>query len=72
MHNGAGRAAQRDGVLQCADGELGGHPAVHGVADDAVGAGALDRAEVELALGRGVLGYVSQPQLVESLGGEPP
>ena len=42
----------------------GGHPGVDGVADDPLGAGVLDRAEVELALGGGVLGDVGQPQQV--------
>ena len=44
----------------------GGHAGVDGVADDPVGAGVLDRAEVELALGGGVLGDVGQPQLVRA------
>jgi hypothetical protein len=57
-------------VLQRPDGEVGGHAAVRGVADDAVGAGVLDRTEVELALGGRVLSDVGQPQLVGSLGGD--
>jgi len=59
-------------VLEGVDGELGGHPLGHGVADDPSAAGVLDRAEVELALAGGVLGDVGQPQLVELVGAEGP
>ena len=42
------------------------------VADDPVGADVLDRAQVELALGGGVLGDVGQPQQVRRARGEAP
>ncbi len=68
-HDAAGLPSG-DGGPQGADGELGGHALVEGVADDAVAEQVLDRAAVELALGGGVLGDVGQPQLVGSGGGE--
>ena len=40
-----------------------------GVADDLVGVAVLDRAQVELALTGGVLGDVSEPDLVRCRGG---
>src|SRR4051794_9255748 len=52
------------GVVDRGDGEPGLHPGVDGVTDDAIGVHVLDRAQVELALSRAVLGDVGQPQLV--------
>lgn len=74
MHDCAhGRVpAQHGGVAKSVDGQLGGHPGVHRVADDLVAASVLDRAEVELALTGGVLGDAGQPQLVEPVGVELP
>src|SRR5699024_10315312 len=46
------------------------HPVADGVADNPAGECVLDRAEVELALVGPVLGDVSQPQLVDIVGGE--
>lgn len=71
MHDGVDRAPEGDRVGQGGDGELGGHAVADAVADDPVAAGVLDRAEVELALGGGVLGDVGEPQLVEPVGAEP-
>jgi hypothetical protein len=72
VHRGGDWASQRAGVGQRVDGELGGHPRVHRIADDPVGAGVFDRAEVELALTGGVFGDVGQPELVRPRGGELP
>ena len=60
----AGLGAGRRRCVSGVDGQLGGHPGGDGVADDPVGAGVLDRAQVELALAGGVLGDVGQPQPV--------
>jgi len=67
---GGGPAVDRggDGV----DREPGLHPIRDGVAHDPVGVDVLDRAQIELALGGGVLGDVGQPQLVRLGGGEVP
>jgi hypothetical protein len=70
VHDRLHRASQRDGVAQRVDGQLRGHPLVDGVADDALGAGVLDRAEVELSLACRVLGDVGQPELVGAFRGE--
>ena len=51
-------------------GRATGHPVDDGVIDDPAAAGVLDRAEVELALCGGVLGDVSQPELVDVRGGK--
>jgi hypothetical protein len=67
-----GRAWQRDGVGQGVDGQLGGHGFGHGVADDPVGAGVVDRAQVELAVHGRVLGDVGQPQPVRCGCGQRP
>ena len=52
VDHGAGRAAQRDGVAQGVTARSAVIRVDHGVADDPVGAGVLDRAQVELALAR--------------------
>jgi hypothetical protein len=70
MHHSRDRSASQDGAGEGADGQLGGHPVGHGVADDPSAAGILDRAEVKLPLRRGVFGDVGQPQPVDLLGGE--
>ena len=72
MHHRPGRAACPHGVLQCRDGKRGLHPRVHRVADDPGGIDVLDRAQLELPLGSGVLRDVGQPELVWRLGGEVP
>ncbi len=41
------------GTVQCGHSQGGLHAQVHGVAHDPSGEGVLDRAQVELALGRG-------------------
>jgi hypothetical protein len=70
MHHGHDRSTSHDRVVEGINGQLGGHPLSHGVADDPPAAGVLDRAEVELPLGGGVFGDVGQPQLVDLVGGE--
>ena len=60
--------ASQDCDLDGLDGQAGLHPRLDGIADDPVGAGVLDRAEVELALTGRMLGDVSQPQPVRDLG----
>jgi len=62
--------APRDGVVERRDRESGLHPRVDRVADDPVGVDVLERAQVELALDRLVLGDVTHPQLVRLAGGE--
>ena len=59
-----------DNGIEGVDGQLGGHPLGHRVADDVSAAGVFDGAQVELAFGAGVFGDVGQPQLVEPDGGE--
>jgi len=66
------RAACPHGVIPCCDSQRGLHPRVHRVPDDPAGIDVLHPAEIELALGRGVLGDVGQPQLVRRRGGEIP
>ena len=72
MHHRVGRASQRDGVGQGVNGQLGGHGFGHGVADDPVGAGVLDRAQLQLAVHGRMLGDVGQPQPVRCGCGERP
>jgi hypothetical protein len=66
----AGRLAAGDGGAQGGDDELGGHPLIDGVADDAVAEQVLDRAAVQLAFGGGVFGDVGDPHPVWCLRGE--
>ncbi|GAA0315037.1 hypothetical protein GCM10009528_35930 [Kineococcus aurantiacus] len=63
-----GPTPKDQGDPQGLDREVGGHPGVDGVADDAVGAGVLDRTEVGFALRGGVLGDLCEPKGVESFG----
>jgi hypothetical protein len=70
VDHGAGRTAPDDRVAQRGHGEGCLHPRVDGVADDPPGEDVLDRAEVELALGRGVFGDAGQPQRVRRGRGE--
>jgi hypothetical protein len=62
--------ASRDRRPQRGDGQVGGHPLVDGVADDAVGEEVFDRAAVDLALTGGVLGDVGDPLAVGLCRGE--
>jgi uncharacterized protein (DUF433 family) len=64
------RGAQGDRVAQCRDCQGGLHAGVHRVAGDPPREGVLDRAQVELVFGGGVLGDVSQPQLIGPVRGE--
>ena len=63
-------SSPRDGLVKGVHGQRGLHAPGHGVPHDPPGVEVLDGAEVELALARGVLGDVGQPELVQSLGGE--
>jgi hypothetical protein len=71
-HDGADRLTAGDRCPQRRDSELGGHSIGDRVADDPVGEHVFDRAAVELALERGVLGDVGQPDGVRPIGGEVP
>ncbi len=62
--------APGDGVVERPDGELGGHAVADGVADDPVRPSVFDRAEIDLPLGRWVLGDVGEPDLVRPPGQE--
>jgi hypothetical protein len=70
VHDRPSRVAERDGVAQRVDREVAGHASTDRVAHQALGAGVLDRAEVELALGGRVFSDVGEPDLVRVLGGE--
>lgn len=59
-----------DSILESSDGQARLHPGVDRVPDDLVGEHVLDRAEVQLALRGLMLGDVSEPELIRSLGGE--
>ena len=72
MDHGAHGRARHGGVPECRDREGRFHPIIDRVADDPVGAGILDRAQVELALGGRVLRDVGEPQLVRMSRGELP
>jgi hypothetical protein len=72
VHHRPRGVSQRDGVGERVDGEAGGHGAGHGGADDPVGAGVLDRAQLQLGVGGRVLGDVGQPQPVRCWGGASP
>lgn len=65
-------SAASDGVVESIDGQRRGHPVADRVADDSVTAGVLERAAVELALGRPMLGDVGEPDPVRGVGGEHP
>jgi hypothetical protein len=69
-HHDTARLPSSDCGAQRRDGELRGHSFVDRVADDPVAEQVLDRAAVELALGRGVLGDVGDPDGVGCVGGE--
>lgn len=64
------RRAQRDGVAQRRGRHGRLHPGVDGVADYLARVAVLDHAQVELALGVGVLGDVGKPLLVRGRRGE--
>jgi hypothetical protein len=72
MHHRLRRVSQCDGVGERVDSEAGGHAVGHGVPDDPVAAGVGDRAQIQLAIGRRVLGDVGQPQPVRCCGGKSP
>jgi len=67
MHGGAYRSPESDGISKRRHREMRLHPTIGRVADDPAREGVLDRAKVELALVRRVLGDVGEPQLVGSL-----
>ena len=65
-HDRALRRAQRDRVAQRSRGKPGLHPRVNGGPDDLVGVAVLDRAQIELALTRGVLRNIGEPDPVRA------
>ena len=70
MDDSSLRVTRANRVAQCPHRERRLHPFIGGVADDAIGVEVLDRANVELAGIRVVLGDVSQPHLVGTSGRE--
>ena len=65
-----GRPPAPGGHLQGVDDQLGADVIGNGPADDAAAPCVEDDGDVHLALGRGVLGDVADPQAVRALDGE--